>query len=46
MIELIDGKIILNSKNCNNPEVLFFTLKDYAEDNYLMIDLKLVKKAG
>lgn len=43
MIILSKGKIIINGKECNNPELLFFTLKDYAENNYLEINNEIKK---
>lgn len=32
MLTLTNGKIYINNKECNNPELVFFTLKDLAEE--------------
>lgn len=33
MITLEKGNILINGKVCNNPELLFFTMKDLAEES-------------
>ena len=32
MLELKNGKIYVDQIECNNPELLFFTLKDISEE--------------
>lgn len=39
MLTLKKGKIFLNDKECNDPHLLFYTLKDLAEIKELVIDI-------
>lgn len=44
MLILNNGKIILNGVECDNPELLFFTLKDLSEEKYLEFDFNKGEK--
>ncbi len=40
MLKLENGNIYLDGVICNNPELLFFTLKDYSEHNCIEVCLE------
>lgn len=47
MITLSNGKILLNGLECNNPELIYFTLKDMAEKgDYEFATSYLCEKVG